>query len=86
MSRFHRFGGSGIGSGRRLGSMAPTYVRFLSLRLLIFVVVLVICIAVGLKGLPGVLVALLISGVLSYPLAKRQREAIVREIQDRRTR
>jgi hypothetical protein len=67
-------------------SLGQTYARYLSLRMLIFLVVLVICIAVGLKGLLGVLVALLISGLLSYPLARRQRDDIAREIQNRRSR
>jgi hypothetical protein len=59
-------------------------VRFLSLRMLIFLGVLVVCIALGLRGLVAALAALLVSGVLSYPLARRQRDSIVREIQDRR--
>lgn len=75
------------GSGRsRSGSLAPTYIRYLSLRMLIFLVVLVICIAVGLRGLVAVLGALLVSGILSYPLARRQRDAVAREIQNRRPR
>lgn len=89
MSPFSRLGNwmSGSGSGRsRSGSLAPTYIRYLSLRMLIFLVVLVICIAVGLRGLVGVLVALLISGLLSFPLARRQRDDIAREIQNRRSR
>lgn len=86
MSALGRFFTGDGAQPRKPGSLAPTYIRFLSLRMLIFVVVLVICIAIGLKGLPGVMAALLVSGVLSYPLAKRQREAIVREIQDRRGR
>jgi hypothetical protein len=80
MSRFGR-----RREGRSL-PLAPTYIRFLSLRMLIFLVVLVVCIAVGLKGLLGVMVALLVSGILSYPLARRQRDDIAREIQNRRAR
>jgi hypothetical protein len=59
-------------------------VRYLTLRMLVFLGVLVVCIALGLRGLVAVLVALLISGVLSYPLARRQRERIVQEIQNKR--
>jgi hypothetical protein len=75
--------------GRRPGSrsglgLAPTYVRYLSLRLLIFLGVLAVCIALSLRGLPAVLVALLVSGIISYPLARKQRENIVREYQNRR--
>ena len=89
MNPFARFGNymTGSNSGRsRSGSLAPTYIRYLSLRMLIFLVVLVICIVAGLKGLVGVLVALLVSGLLSYPLARRQRDDIAREIQNRRSR
>jgi hypothetical protein len=32
------------------------------------------------------MVALLVSGILSYPLARRQRDDIAREIQNRRAR
>ncbi|HSP36421.1 MAG TPA: DUF4229 domain-containing protein [Frankiaceae bacterium] len=75
--------------GRRTGpppgtGLAPIYVRYLSLRLLIFLGVLLICIALSLRGIAAVVVALLVSGVLSYPLARKQRESIVREIHNRR--
>ena len=86
MSRFGDWmSGSNSRKGRS-GSLAPTYIRYLSLRLLIFLVVLVICIALGLRGLVAVLGALLVSGILSYPLARRQRDDIAREIQNRRSR
>ena len=73
------------GSAPRGVGLGPTYVRYLSLRMLIFLGVLAVCIVLGLKGLVAVLAALLISGVLSYPLARRQRDRIVREIQNRRS-
>ena len=78
-----RFPRRGTGTSRGLG-LAPTYVRYLSLRMLVFLAVLLVCIALSLRGLVAVLVALLVSGILSYPLARRQRESIVREIQNRR--
>jgi hypothetical protein len=66
--------------------LTATYVRFLALRMAIFLVVLVILIALHLQGLLAVVLALLISGVLSYPLARRQRDDIVRAFQQRRDR
>jgi hypothetical protein len=60
--------------------LLSTYARYLSLRMCIFVVALLVVTLVGLRGLLGVIVALLISGVASYPLARRQRDAIVREM------
>ena len=67
-------------------TLGQTYAAYLSLRMLIFLGVLAVCILAGLRGLPGVLAALLISGVLSFPLARRQREAIATQLHNRRTR
>ena len=73
-------------SGTRGRSIGQTYAAYLSLRLLIFLGVLAVCVLLGLRGLVAVLVALLVSGVLSYPLARRQRDDIVHQFQNRRKR
>jgi multisubunit Na+/H+ antiporter MnhG subunit len=65
-------------------SVTRTYVSYLGLRLVLFAVALAICIVLGMNGLLAVLVALLVSGVVAYPLARRQRDEIVRAFQNRR--
>jgi hypothetical protein len=67
-------------------TLGQTYAAYLSLRLLIFLAVFAGCVAVGLRGLVAVLAALLISGLLSFPLARRQREAIAQQLHNRRMR
>lgn len=64
------------GAGRQRG-LGVTYAKYLGLRMVIFLGVLGVTIVIGLEGLVAVLVALLVSGVLSYPLARRQRDEIV---------
>jgi hypothetical protein len=54
--------------------------------MLLFLGVLVVCILLGLRGIVAVLVALLLSGIISYPLARRQRDDIARQFQARRDR
>ena len=65
-------------------SIPSTYAAFLSLRMLLFLGVLIVCIVLGLRGLPAVLVALLVSAVLSYPIARRQRNQIVDAMRTKR--
>ncbi len=60
--------------------LLSVYARYLSLRMCIFVVALLVVTLVGLRGLVAIVVALLVSGVASYPIARRQRDAIVREM------
>jgi hypothetical protein len=67
-------------------SIQQTYIVYLSLRILLFVGVLALCILLGLRGLLAAIVALLISGLLSYPLARRQRDEIARQFKNRRSR
>jgi hypothetical protein len=74
------------GGAPRGRSLGQTYAAYLSLRMLIFLGVVLVCIALGLRGLVAVLVALLVSGLISYPLAKRQRNDIVQQFQNRRSR
>lgn len=64
--------------------LLSTYARYLSLRMCIFVVALLLTTLAGLRGFVAIIVALLVSGVVSYPLARRQRNAIVQEINRKR--
>jgi hypothetical protein len=63
--------------------VAKIYAGYLGLRLLLFFIALTICILVGLGGLWAVILSLLVSGVVAYPLARRQREDIVRALNRR---
>jgi multisubunit Na+/H+ antiporter MnhG subunit len=65
-------------------SVTRTYVSYLGIRLLLFAAVLAICIVAGMNGLLAVVVALLVSGVIAFPLARRQRDEIARAFQQRR--
>ncbi len=65
-------------------SITRTYASYLGLRLVLFAAALAICIVLGMNGFVAVLVALLVSGVVAYPLARRQREEIARAFQQRR--
>lgn len=65
-------------------SVTRIYLGYLAFRLLLFGIALAICILVGLSGLLAVIIALVVSGLVSYPLAKRQRDDIVRAMQNRR--
>jgi len=65
-------------------SVTRTYVSYLGIRLLLFAAALGICIALGMNGLLAVVVALLASGVIAFPLARRQRDEIARAFQQRR--
>jgi hypothetical protein len=66
-------------------SIIRTYAGYLGLRLVLFAAALAVCILLGLNGLLAVVVALLASGVIAYPLAKRQRDEIARAFQQRRS-
>ena len=66
-------------SGRE-PSVTKIYAGYLGLRLLLFGIALVACILVGLGGLVAVIVALVVSGIVAYPLARRQRDDIVRAL------
>jgi Mn2+/Fe2+ NRAMP family transporter len=60
--------------------------RYTAVRLAIFLACLGVSYVVGLRGFVLFIVALLVSGLLSYPLARRQRDAMVRSYQDNRRR
>jgi hypothetical protein len=67
-------------------SIGRIYAAYLGIRMAIFLAILALCIVAGLRGLVAVLVALVISGVLSYPLARRQRDALTRQFERRHPR
>lgn len=67
----------------RRRSLMSTYASFLSLRLGLFMIVFLVCRLLGLQGLVAVVVALLVSGVVSYPLARRQRDRIADAMRNR---
>ena len=66
-------------------SVGRIYAGYMFLRLLLFGIALAICILFGMSGLLAVVVALLVSGVISYPLARRQRNEIASAFQQRRS-
>jgi hypothetical protein len=65
-------------------SVGRIYAGYMFLRLLLFGIALAMLILVGMSGLLAVIVALLVSGVISYPLARRQRDEIAAAFQQRR--
>jgi NhaP-type Na+/H+ or K+/H+ antiporter len=65
-------------------SITRTYLKYLGIRLLLFAAALAICIVLGMNGLLAVVVALLVSGIAAFPLARRQRDEIARAFQQRR--
>ena len=60
--------------------------RYTAVRLAIFLACLGVLYVVGMRGILLFIVALLVSGLLSYPLARRQRDAMVRSYQQNRRR
>ena len=66
----------------RLGGMW----RYTAVRLAIFLACLGVLYLVGMRGLLLFVVALVASGLLSYPLARRQRDAMVRSYQQNQRR
>ncbi len=68
----------------RPASVTKIYLGYLGVRLLLFAVALAICILVGLSGLLAVIIALVVSGLVAYPLARRQRDDIVRALNVKR--
>ncbi len=64
-------------------SLMSTYAAFLSLRMVLFLAALGVCMLLGLRGLLAVVVALLVSAIVSYPIARRQRDQIVDAMRNR---
>ncbi len=67
-------------------SITKTYASYLGLRLVLFAAVLGICILLGLTGWVAAIVALLVSGIIALPLARRQRSEITQAFTNRRNR
>ena len=70
----------------RSSSITRTYAGYLGLRLILFAAAFAACYLLGMDGILAAIVALLVSGVVAYPLARRQREEIARALQQRRAR
>jgi hypothetical protein len=68
----------------RQSSVTRIYLGYLGVRLLLFAVALAVCILVGLSGLVAVIIALVVSGLVAYPLARRQRDDIVKALSQKR--
>jgi Protein of unknown function (DUF4229) len=58
-------------------------ITYTLLRVAVFAVCVFLLRLAGLHSLPLVLVALLVSGVVSYPIGRRQRDALVAAWQER---
>jgi len=67
-------------------SITRTYASYLGLRIVLFAAVLGICILLGLTGWLAAIVALLVSGVIALPLARKQRDEITQAFHHRRGR
>ncbi len=66
-------------------SVGRIYAGYMFLRVLLFGIALAICMFCGMAGLWAVVVALVVSGLVSYPLARRQRDEIAAAFQQRRS-
>jgi hypothetical protein len=58
-------------------------IGYAALRVGLFAVAFAVCLVAGLSDLPALLIALVVSGLASYPLARRQRDAINKAYQAR---
>ncbi len=64
--------------------MVSIHTRYYGLRVLLFGVVTAVVLLLGVSTIPGVLLSFVISGVLSLPLALRQRRAVQQAADQRR--
>jgi hypothetical protein len=78
-------------AGDRPGTSAGTSgllainARYFTIRLVIFFAVLAVFLATGITGpLLGFFLSLVVSGLISYPLAVRQRRAVIAAMEQRR--
>lgn len=72
--------------GWRGAAFRHSVAGYLSLRIVLLLAVGLVLRLLGMHGLLLVVAALAVSGVLSYPLARRQRDEMVRNAQDGRRR
>ncbi|MEX5631110.1 hypothetical protein [Parafrankia sp. FMc2] len=82
-ARRGRLRGSAAGETGDPGLMGLN-LRYFAIRAVLFGGVLAVLLLLGLDGLFGFALALVISGLLSYPLALRQRRAVLNTIAVRR--
>jgi Protein of unknown function (DUF4229) len=65
--------------------LRAVYLRYMALRVVLFVATLAVLVLVDVGGpVLEFVLALVISGLLAYPLAARQRQDVVRAMQRRR--
>ena len=60
--------------------------RYYGIRIGLFAAAVAILMAVGLRGLWCIVLAFVLSGVISYPLARTQRQSMVNAVEARRLR
>ncbi|MGZ4664467.1 MAG: DUF4229 domain-containing protein [Frankiaceae bacterium] len=66
--------------------MTRALLRYYGIRIGLFAAAVVALMAVGLRGLWCIVLAFVLSGVVSYPLARAQRQSMVRAVEARRQR
>lgn len=65
--------------------LRAVYLRYMTLRIILFVVALAVFVLLDVGGVVlEFVLALIVSGLFAYPLARRQRQAVVRAIERRR--
>jgi len=69
---------------RRGAALQQSVAGYLALRIVLFLAVALLLRLVGLTGLGLVVLALLVSGILAFPLARRQRNEMVDRARDSR--
>jgi hypothetical protein len=78
--------GSGSRYGGQPASLLAINVRYFAVRVAMFGVVLAAVLVLGVDGLLAFALAVVLSGLASYPLAVRQRRAVVDAVEARRGR
>ena len=66
--------------------LTRSLLRYYGIRIGLFAAAVAVLMAVGLRGLWCIVVAFVLSGVISYPLARSQRQSMVRAFEERRQR
>jgi Flp pilus assembly protein TadB len=69
---------------RRGAALRQSVAGYLALRIVLFLAVALLLRLVGLTGLVLVVLALLVSGILAFPIARRQRNEMVDRARDSR--
>ncbi len=78
---------AGGGQARDDRPLRAVYVRYMTLRIVLFVGTLAVFVLLDVGGVVlEFFLSLVVSGLLAYPLAIRQRQAVVRAIERRRER